>query len=97
MDGTRVTIATYGTRIALATEWSDAKRLPSPVNSNADEAYPGREGWKFVFHVVTRDSTAQQVDTYRAQSMGDHFAEPVELAGDGDRVYGRLQAYVSPE
>lgn len=78
--------------------WSAPQRVPAPVNSSADEAYPVivKDG-SLYFTSSPRDSTAQNVDTYRAQWMGDHFAPPVELAGDSDRVYGRLQAYVSPD
>ena len=81
-----------------ATGWGAAQRVPAPVNSGADEAYPVlvKDG-SLYFTSSPRDSTAQQVDTYRAQWMGDHFAPPVEIAGDSDRVYGRLQAYVSPD
>ena len=86
----------YADRTAAG--WSAPERLPAPVNSNADEAYPVlvKDG-SLYFTSSPRDSTAQQVDTYRAQWMGDHFATPVELAGDSDRVYGRLQAFVSPD
>jgi Tol biopolymer transport system component len=86
----------YADRTAAG--WSAAQRLPAPVNSSADEAYPVlvKDG-SLYFTSSPRDSTAQQQDTYRAQWLGDHFAPPVELAGDSDRVYGRLQAYVSPD
>jgi hypothetical protein len=78
--------------------WSAPQRLPAPINSNADEAYPiiVKDG-SLYFTSSPRDSTALNVDTYRAQWLGDHFAPPVELAGDSDRVYGRLQAYVAPD
>ena len=81
-----------------ASGWGTPQRVPAPVNSDADEAYPVivKDG-SLYFTSSPRDSTAQQVDTYRAQLMGDHFAPPVELPGDSDRVYGRLQAYVSPD
>jgi hypothetical protein len=72
--------------------------LPSPVNSSADEAYPVvvRDG-SLYFTSSPRDSTATAVDTYRAQWLGDRFGKPAELKGDSDRVYGRLQSYVSPD
>jgi hypothetical protein len=81
-----------------STGWSAPQRLPAPVNSTADEAYPiiVKDG-SLYFTSSPRDSTAQQVDTYRAQWMGDHFAAPEERPGDSERVYGRLQAYVSPD
>jgi Tol biopolymer transport system component len=81
-----------------ATGWSAAQRLPEPVNSSADEAYPVivRDG-SLYFTSSPRDSTAQNVDTYRAQWLGDRFGTPAELKGDSDRVYGRLQAFVSPD
>jgi len=78
--------------------WSAPQRLPAPVNSDADEAYPVLvSDGSLYFTSSPRDSTAHVVDTYRAQWLGDHFAPPVELSGDSDRVYGRLQAYVAPD
>lgn len=78
--------------------WSAPQRVPAPVSSDADEAYPVvvKDG-SLYFTSSPRDSTAQNTDTYRAQWTGDRFAPPVELPGDSDRVYGRLQAYVSPD
>lgn len=78
--------------------WSTPHRVPAPVSSDADEAYPVivKDG-SLYFTSSPRDSAAQQVDTYRAQWVGDHFAPPVQIPGDSDRVYGRLQAYVSPD
>jgi WD40-like Beta Propeller Repeat len=85
----------YADRTAAG--WSAPQRLPAPVNSSADEAYPVvvRDG-SLYFTSSPRDSTALNVDTYRAQWLGDRFGPPAELKGDSDRVYGRLQAYVSP-
>jgi hypothetical protein len=78
--------------------WSAPRRLPSPVNSDADESYPVivRDG-SLYFTSSPRDSTAHNLDIYRAQWLGDHFAPPEELSGDSDRVDGRVQAYVSPD
>lgn len=78
--------------------WSAAQRLPAPVNSSADETYPVivKDG-SLYFTSSPRDSTAPNTDTYRAQWRAGTFDAPAELKGDSDRVYGRLQAYVSPD
>jgi len=76
--------------------WSEAERLPSPINTEADETYPSLTQTGTLYFTSSRKGSKGGSDIYSAQKNGKAFKAPTRLQGEVNSNY-EGDVFVSPK
>ena len=77
--------------------WSDPVRLPSPINTSANEFYPSVCNAGHLYFTAERPECVGKEDILKAEWKVDHFEAPTPLKGAINTAGYEFNAYIAPD
>jgi hypothetical protein len=78
-------------------QWTEATRLPEPINSTANEWHPSLTANGDMYFATERFNARFQADIYKSIFADGHFKEPVKLSDAINSEYNDGDPMISPD